>query len=76
MAHIFSRQKWHQTSKMPEVSHVRLCSNLAYNCNNQTRCVLVGQMAVFCNHDNYSKLLGTFVDQSSYKPWNGLCAVI
>ena len=52
--------------------HARLCSDLAYNCNNQSSCVLVGQMALLCgtilqkallcNHDNFSKLLSTFVD--------------
>ena len=52
--------------------HARLCSDLAYNCSNQRGWVLVGQMALFCgntpwkallcNHDDFSKLSGTFVD--------------
>ena len=28
--------------------HARLCSDLAYNCNNQSSCVLVGEMALLC----------------------------
>ena len=51
--------------------HARLCSDLTYNCNNQSSSMLVEQMALLgttswkaflCNHDNFSKLLSTFVD--------------
>ena len=46
-----------------KVLHAELCSDLAYNCNKQSSCVLVGQMALLCgitlrkvllcNHDNF-----------------------
>ena len=52
--------------------HVRLFSDLAYNCNNQNSWVLVGQMTLLCGTTpwkalslqpwQFSKLLSTFVD--------------
>ena len=57
-----------------EFNNHRLGSDLDYNCNNQHCCMLVGQMALLCgtiphekllcNHDNFSKLLSSFVDSS------------
>ena len=59
-------------SKMPQVRNMnaRLCSDVLYSYNNLSSCVLVGQVAqlcgttpLFCNHDDFSKLLSNSVDR-------------